>query len=210
MPMRPGGLEHGGLAAARVIGSWPNEVPARLLIGKAVGRVGMQPARVRKRQAAEREVVRRLRVGIASGRGRVRHGLRWVAASWLDAVRPAGRRASKTGAAHRDQQLQLRQLDVGRAHVLPGQRDVVERASGRVLVPFPRRIEERVIVLDVDGALPIGALNRIISPGVFVPGRLLHGDRAARNALNRRVPIRPRSDDVQLGARRLGQVVQEA
>ena len=84
------------------------------------------------------------------------------------------RRARRTGRSHGEEELQLRQLDVDLRQVLARSRDVVEDAGGRVLVPLARLIEQRVIVLRVDGPLPVGALNGVVAPGVLVPGGLRH------------------------------------
>ncbi len=65
-----------------------------------------------------------------------------------------------------------------------------------------------MIVFGVDGALAVGALDGVVAPRVLIPSRLLHRDGAVLDALDRRVPIRPRADDVQLRALGVLEVVQ--
>ena len=109
-----------------------------------------------------------------------------------------------------DQDLKLRQLDIGLAHVLPCQRFVVKGACRRILVPFASLIQELEGVLQVGRPLPKRALEVVVAPGVLLPGRLHHRDGAVGDALHRRVAISEGTDGVQVDALGVCESVQQA
>src|SRR5581483_8845128 len=121
------------------------------------------------------------------------------------------RRAGVAAAADVQQRGQPGQFDVVRAGRPAGGRLVVELSGRRVDEPLPGGVEEGVGVLQIQLAAGVGALDRVVAPVVVLPGRLLHGDGRAADALHGRVVVGEGVLRLQLDPallRQVGEVVQ--
>src|SRR5690606_12588561 len=119
-------------------------------------------------------------------------------------------RGRVVGSPHVHQRLEHRQLHADLSHVLPGERDVGQRAVRGVEVPLPRRVEELVGVDQVGRPGAVRAGEGVVAEVVVVPGGLPHRDEVSADALHGRVPVGERADALHLHPALVGEVVQVA